>query len=69
MFITLPCFFKKTVPGHIFRGKRRLVQRVTFKQMQIQINAFKLQENNMMLLKRPYLTLVSIKRAHKKHKL
>lgn len=51
-------FFKKTVPGHIFRGKVRLVRKVTLKDMQYQIGCFQQQERNMTLLRKPYLTLV-----------
>lgn len=56
--LSLINFFKRTVPGHIFRGKTRLVRKVTYTDMQIQIGLFQLQERNMTLLRKPYLTLV-----------
>lgn len=59
MHLTLINFFKKTVPGHIFRGKRRLVKQVTRKSMNQLINEYELQEKNMLFLKFPYITLVS----------
>lgn len=59
MHLTLVNLFKKTVPGHIFRGKRRLVKEVTYKSMSQLINEYEMQERNMALLKKPYITLVS----------
>lgn len=59
MQLTLINFFKRTVPGHIFRGKRRLVRKVTEKEMNRLLNHYKVQENNMLYLKNPYITLVS----------
>lgn len=63
MHLTLINFFKKTVPGHIFRGKRRLVREVTFKGMRRLIAEYKMQEENMVYLKNPYITLVSVNQA------
>lgn len=60
MHLTLVNFFKKTVPGHIFRGKRRLVKQVTFKSMKQLITEYEMQERNMQLLKNPFITLVSV---------
>lgn len=60
MQLTLINFFKRTVPGHIFRGKRRLVRKVTEKEMNRLLNHYKVQENNMLYLKNPYITLVSL---------
>lgn len=59
MRLTLVNFFKKTVPGHIFRGKRRLVEQVTRKSMNQLIREYELQERNMLYLRNPYITLVS----------
>ncbi|KAG5685113.1 hypothetical protein PVAND_014310 [Polypedilum vanderplanki] len=56
MQLTLINFFKKTVPGHIFRGKRRLVRQVTPKDIRQKIKEYEQQEYNMNLLMRPYLT-------------
>ena len=61
MRLTLINLFKKSVPGHIFRGKRRLVKPVSRKSMNTLINEYEQQESNMLLLRHPYLTLVSLK--------
>lgn len=58
MHLTLINFFKKTVPGHIFRGKRRLVRQVKMSHIQMRLDEFAVQEKNMALLRKPYLTLV-----------
>lgn len=63
MQLTLVNFFKKTVPGHIFRGKRRLVRQVTSQHKKFLIRDFEQQERNMTLLRVPYLTLVSCKKT------
>jgi hypothetical protein len=60
MQLTLINLFKKTVPGHIFRGKRRLVKQVKYKDILQAVNNFKLQERNIALLSKPYLTIVSL---------
>ena len=60
MRLTLVNLFKKTVPGHLFRGKKRLVEKVTRKSMNQLINEFEVQEKNMLFLKFPYITLVSL---------
>lgn len=60
MRLTLVNFFKKTVPGHIFRGKKRLVTEVTRKSMNQLINDYEVQERNMLLLRHPFITHVSL---------
>ena len=59
MRLTLINLFKKTVPGHIFRGKRRLVKPVSLKAMETLRNEYDRQEKIMLLLRHPYLTVVS----------
>lgn len=59
MRLTLICLFKKTVPGHIFRGKRRLVKEVKFGAMSQLIRDYERTERNMLFLRHPYLTTVS----------
>lgn len=59
MQLTLVNFFKKTVPGHLFRGKKRLVKPVSRKSMETLIGEYQVQERNMALLLNPYLTLVN----------
>uniref|UniRef100_A0A182Q1B1 ADP-ribosylation factor-like protein 13B n=1 Tax=Anopheles farauti TaxID=69004 RepID=A0A182Q1B1_9DIPT len=49
-------FFKKSVNGHIFRGKNRLVKRVTPRAAQSLIREYEQTEANMKLLLHPYLT-------------
>lgn len=61
MQLTLINLFKNTVPGHIFRGKRRLVREIKFRHLKKKIDDFQLQERNMHLLANPYLTAVSIR--------
>ncbi|XP_055697330.1 uncharacterized protein LOC129798291 [Phlebotomus papatasi] len=57
MRLSFACFFKKTVNGHIFRGKNRLVKPVS-KQAMIRLRAeYDLQEQNMLYLRHPYLTI------------
>lgn len=51
--------FKKSVPGHIFRGKQRLIKPVSRRVMDTQIKQYEQEERNMLLLRHPYLTLVS----------
>ncbi|CAO1391505.1 unnamed protein product [Diamesa hyperborea] len=57
MQLTLINFFKRTVPGHIFRGKKRLVKQVSRRSMDTMIREFELQEKNMLLLRNPYLSV------------
>ncbi|XP_064546635.1 large ribosomal subunit protein mL63 [Drosophila montana] len=57
MQLTLINFFKKTVPGHIFRGKRRLVKPVSKRSMDTLTREYERQEHIMFLLRHPYLTL------------
>jgi len=57
MHLTLVNFFKRTVPGHIFRGKKRLVREVTRSAMNKLINDYERTENNMLLLRHPFITL------------
>ncbi|XP_058443085.1 large ribosomal subunit protein mL63 [Malaya genurostris] len=54
---TLTLLFKKTVNGHIFRGKNRLVKRVTANAVQTLRQDYERTEHNMALLLNPYLTL------------
>lgn len=63
MRLTLINFFKDTVPGHIFRGKRRLVKQVTKKSMNKLMAEYEMQERNMQLLKNPFITRVSLIQA------
>lgn len=59
MQLTFINFFKSTVPGHIFRGKRRLVKPVSKRAMETLTREYERQEQIMFLLRHPYLTLVS----------
>lgn len=59
MHLTLINLFKNTVPGHIFRGKRRLVREIKFQHIKKKLNDFQQQESNMTFLMNPYLTAVS----------
>ena len=59
MHLTLVNMFKKSVNGHIFRGKYRLVMRVSKKAMDSKVREFEVQEQNMLLLRNPYLTMVT----------
>lgn len=54
------CLFKKSVNGHIFRGKYRLVKPVSPKSMNTLRKEYEIQENNMLLLRHPYLSQVSV---------
>lgn len=50
---------RKIMPnGHIFRGKDRLVKKVTPDAVQKLRNEFEIEEKNMFYLRHPYLTLV-----------
>ena len=59
MHLTLVNMFKRSVNGHIFRGKYRLVMRVSQTAMDSKVREYEVQENNMRLLRNPYLTIVS----------
>ncbi len=59
MRLSLVCWFKKSVPGHIFRGKYRLVKRVSINAMGTQVREYERQDKIMHLLRYPYLTPVS----------
>lgn len=59
MQLSLICWFKKTVPGHIFKGKYRLVKPVSKNAMETQIREYQRQDKIMHLLRYPYLTTVS----------
>uniref|UniRef100_U5EU22 Putative ribosomal protein 63 mitochondrial n=1 Tax=Corethrella appendiculata TaxID=1370023 RepID=U5EU22_9DIPT len=48
---------KKHIKGHLFRGKYRLVKIVTPNAKQMLIEDYQQQEENMVLLMKPYLTL------------
>lgn len=55
-------FFKKSVNGHIFRGKYRLVKRVSLQAMNTLQKEYEIQDRNMLLLRNPYLTAVSFRK-------
>lgn len=65
MRLTLINLFKDTVPGHIFRGKRRLVKPVSRKAMETLQREYEREEKVMLLLRHPYLTVVSCLGKHK----
>jgi len=56
MKLSLVCWFKKTVTGHIFKGKYRLVRPVSKKAMDSLVDEYKRQDKIMHLLRYPYLT-------------
>lgn len=58
MRLTLTLLFKRSVNGHIFRGKDRLVKQVTKQSMTTLIRDYEQQEENMLYLRHPYLSLV-----------
>jgi hypothetical protein len=60
MRLTMIQLFKKTVSGHIFKGKYRLVKPVSANAKSILITQYELQEENMLYLRHPYLTKVFI---------
>lgn len=60
MQLSLVCWFKRTVPGHIFKGKHRLVKRVSKNAMENLVKEYERQDKVMHLLRYPYLTSVSI---------
>lgn len=60
MRLSLICLFKRSVNGHIFRGKDRLVKPVSKNAMETLVKEYERQEKNMLLLRHPYLTPVSI---------
>lgn len=49
-----------SVPGHIFRGKYRLVKRVSKRAMEREMLEYERQDNIIQMLQRTYLTAVSI---------
>ncbi|XP_055636447.1 ribosomal protein 63, mitochondrial [Toxorhynchites rutilus septentrionalis] len=57
MRLTLVNFFKKSVNGHIFRGKYRLVKPVSLHSVQSLRRDYERTEANMALLLNPYLSL------------
>lgn len=59
MRLSVVQFFKKSVNGHIFRGKYRLVKRVSLQAMNTLQKEYEIQDRNMFLLRHPYLTPVS----------
>lgn len=71
MQLTLINLFKSTVPGHIFRGKRRFVKPVSKRAMETLTREYERQERIMLLLRHPYLTLVcgGIYKISKLHKI
>lgn len=60
MRLTLIQLFKDTVPGHIFRGKRRLVKPVSKRAMETLRREYERQEQIMLYLRHPYLSVVRI---------
>uniref|UniRef100_A0A336LRH6 CSON012283 protein n=1 Tax=Culicoides sonorensis TaxID=179676 RepID=A0A336LRH6_CULSO len=50
-------FFKKTVNGYIFRGKNRLVKPVSRRSVKSLHKEYEVNEQNMLLLRHPYLTV------------
>jgi len=66
MKLSLVCWFKKSVNGHIFRGKYRLVKRVSKAAMETQIREYERQDAVMRLLRYPYLTTEESS-GHTKH--
>lgn len=63
MRLSVVQFFKKSVNGHIFRGKYRLVKRVSLQAMNTLQKEYEIQDRNMMLLRHPYLTAVSVRNS------
>ncbi|XP_013116774.1 uncharacterized protein LOC106094132 [Stomoxys calcitrans] len=57
MRLTLIQLFKDTVPGHIFRGKRRLVKPVSLRAMETLRREYEREDKIMLLLRHPYLTV------------
>ncbi|XP_061401099.1 uncharacterized protein LOC133336838 [Musca vetustissima] len=57
MRLTLIQLFKDTVPGHIFRGKRRLVKPVSKRAMETLRREYERQEQIMLYLRHPYLSV------------
>uniref|UniRef100_A0A6B2EFF0 Putative ribosomal protein 63 mitochondrial n=1 Tax=Phlebotomus kandelakii TaxID=1109342 RepID=A0A6B2EFF0_9DIPT len=57
MRLSLACLFKKTVNGHIFRGKNRLVKPVSKRAMERLRTEYDLMEQNMLYLRHPYLSI------------
>lgn len=60
MRLTIINFFKKSPNGHIFRGKHRLVKPVSNRSVRTLHREYELQEQNMIYLLNPYLTVVII---------
>ncbi|XP_053679340.1 ribosomal protein 63, mitochondrial [Anopheles nili] len=56
MRLSLVNYFKKTVNGHIFRGKHRLVKQVSPSATKLLIRDYEQTEANMKLLLHPYLS-------------
>ncbi|BES93161.1 Hypothetical protein NTJ_05970 [Nesidiocoris tenuis] len=55
MWLTLPLLMLKNPKGHLFRGKYRLVKRVSRNAMETLKIKWQLEEQNMLLLRHPYL--------------
>ncbi|VEN49553.1 unnamed protein product [Callosobruchus maculatus] len=52
-----PALFRKKMPnGNIFTGKHRLVRKVTIEDVQKLKNQLQIEEQNMFLLRHPYLS-------------
>ncbi|KAL1138770.1 hypothetical protein AAG570_008832 [Ranatra chinensis] len=57
MRLTLPFFFGMKLPnGHLFRGKRRLVKRVSHRAIETLKKDMQREEQNLFYLRHPYLT-------------
>nr|CAI5868565.1 unnamed protein product [Callosobruchus analis] len=53
----LPALFRKKMPnGNIYTGKHRIVKQPTIKDLQNLRNQFEIEEQNMFLLRHPYLS-------------
>lgn len=58
MRLTALLFFRKKLPrGHIFQGKHRIVKEVDKVSLRRLRHDYEREENNMLLLRHPYLTL------------
>lgn len=60
MRLNLINLFRHTPNGHIFRGKDRLVKRVSKHSMDSLVRQFEMEEQNLLYLRHPYLTQVNL---------
>lgn len=58
MQLTIVALGLKRIPGHLFRGKVRLVKQVKLSAMNALVRDFEQTERNMLLLRHPFLTFV-----------